>query len=902
MEDAVPPSSVELMAAVRGPLVGRERELLVLAHALEDSRSEGRTRVVTVLGAGGVGKTRLVREFTRELPRAQGGAVRVYSSSARRLALSYGVFKRLFRSRLGIVEGLRPEAAQSQVRIEIAKVLDDRKVGDVCYFLGQLLDVSFPASPLTRAVAEDPSQARAIIRALVRSFFESDAARSPLCIFMDDLHTADDDSLELLCHLFEHLSGPILILCAARAELLSRCEGWSGFGADRHEVIELRPLDDQDSARLMTTLLGPCEDGVPEPLVEAGAALAGGVPGLLEQMVRIFHDTGVLEERTGELEQPRWKVNIDRLASARLPLNVQDAIATRIGALSPPDRRVLEHAAAMGSVFWLGGLLALSRMDREAPELWKVAGVQDVSNIQSLLDDLVRRDFILRMPDSTFPDEIEYVFEHNLERERIATLTSGTAVRRYHQTIADWLSQKEHVRSQEEYCAMLAEHWEKAGRKSSAGITYIEAGDVARRNYAPKKADEYYRKGLELLGDSDAGRRINALHNRGDVLVMLGKTDEALACFREMLQLAYRLGLYHKGGAAHDRIGRLFRDTGALAEAAKHLDTALELFETVTDERGIAAGHDDIGKLLWLKGEYDAALEHMKTALELRRKIGDRRSIALSLNNIGLVWMDRGRVQQAVEAFEAALGIRREIGDPLGIAETLTHLGYLAQDQNDWAGSLELFEEAYRAAMEVGERNLLASLLTSIGETRYHLGEVDEAIRVLKNAEELCDEFGDTLHLASAKRGLAKAYLMQGELRRARENIRRAVDLFGQIRSRIHLAVALRTLGEVTGAGAWGEGHEGKAVDYFMRSIAICKEIGNELELARSYRAFSEYVTHSEHYRANEDIQREATTLGEMAESIFRRHRLPQSIAESRRPDAPSSVSTNQAPGGTSGT
>jgi hypothetical protein len=86
-----------------------------------------------------------------------------------------------------------------------------------------------------------------------------------------------------------------------------------------------------------------------------------------------------------------------------------------------------------------------------------------------------------------------------------------------------------------------------------------------------------------------------------------------------------------------------------------------------------------------------------------------------------------------------------------------------------------------------------------------------------------------------------------------------------------------------------------------MRSIAICKEIGNELELARSYRAFSEYVSHSEHYRANQDIQREAATLGEMADSIFRRHRLPQSVVDSRRPDAPSSATAVPAPGGTSG-
>jgi tetratricopeptide (TPR) repeat protein len=210
----------------------------------------------------------------------------------------------------------------------------------------------------------------------------------------------------------------------------------------------------------------------------------------------------------------------------------------------------------------------------------------------------------------------------------------------------------------------------------------------------------------------------------------------------------------------------------------------------------------------------------------------------------------------------------------LGIAESLTNLGLLAQDRNEWERALELLEEGYRTALEVGERNRLAAILTSIGESRYHLGQVDEAITVLKHAEELCDELGDKLSLASAKRGLAKAYLMQGELRRARENIRRAVDLFAQIRSRVHLAVALRTLGEITAAGAWGEGHEGKAVDYFMRSIAICREIGNDLELARSYRAFSDYVKGSQHYRANQDIQREAVTLGQMADKIFAQHRF----------------------------
>ena len=132
--------------------------------------------------------------------------------------------------------------------------------------------------------------------------------------------------------------------------------------------------------------------------------------------------------------------------------------------------------------------------------------------------------------------------------------------------------------------------------------------------------------------------------------------------------------------------------------------------------------------------------------------------------------------------------------------------------------------------------------------------------------------------LEEAKRGLAKSYLLRGDLKKARTQIKEAVDLFGQVRSKAHLAIALRTLGEVTGAGAWGGKHEARAVEYFMRSIAVGKEIGNEIEVARSYLAFSRYVTASQMYQSNPDIQREAEKLRAMADEIFERHRIPAAV------------------------
>ncbi|MDX2052092.1 MAG: tetratricopeptide repeat protein [Polyangiaceae bacterium] len=855
---------------LRAELVGRTQELAALREAYQRVSKDGAFQGVTILGNAGLGKSRLIEEFLGDLAKTEPAQLRVFSGRARSQVLGYGMFGRLLRDRFEIGEGMEPEEIRSRIRSRVAEVLEDRKVGDVCFFLAQLMGLEFEDSPLTRAIADDPAQARFLRRAVVRSFLEKDAQLSPICLVFEDVHHTDDDSAELLLYLLENLHAKVLVVCTSRPELITRYPNWFHYGEFRHQRLELTPLSQPESVELISQLLRPCADGPPDALIEASVGVAGGNPGLLRGMVHIFHDSGVLQ-RAPE-EGSGWVVNLDKLASVRMPLTVDDAVALRVSAMSPLDRRVLEHAAAMGGVFWLGGLVTLERMERETPNFWDPEERTDTVAISAALDDLVRRDYVLKLQDSAFTGDIEYVFKHNLERQKIANLTSASASQKYHQTIADWLAQKPQVKTQESYCAMLAQHLEQSGSFTRAGLAYLDAGDLARSHYAAKKADEYFSKGLSLLGADDCLRRMNGLHNHGDVLLVLGKTDEALAAFREMLKLAYQFALFAKGGAAHNRIGRLCRDAGALGEARQHLDAGLKLFESADDKRGIASSHDDIGMLLWVRGDYSAALKHLKTALDMRKEIGDRRSIALSLNNIGLVWMEHGEARKASEALEAALQIRREVADPLGVVESLNNLGRLAHDQADHERALVLFNQAYQAAQDIGEHNRIAGVLTRIGETHQRLGNTTEALRFLTQAEELCDELGDRLHLAEAKRGLAKTYLKQKELLKARQAIKHAVDLFGQVRSKVRLAAALRTLGEVTGAGAWGEGHEAKAVDYFMRSIAIAKEIGNELEVAKSYTAFVQYVTNSPHYQRNDAILREASKLKGMASEIFERH------------------------------
>jgi predicted ATPase len=600
------------MSERRAILVARAAEMRELDRAYGFARDNKQTRTVTVVGAPGIGKTRLVRDFFVRA-REAGAAPRVYRGAAREGGAAYEVVARVLRARFGIVEGMDADAAKAQIRAQLAAVLEDRKVGDVAYFLGQLLDLDFQGSPLTSAVEGDPQQVRSMRRALIKSFLETDASKGdePRVIVFDDLQWAHDDSLDLLGSLVDTLRAPIFVVCITRPEMLVRREGWRRHGGERHTLIELSPLGDADAAAVMHDLLSPCGESPDlDKLVESAVVLAGGNPAQLEQIVRMYHDVGVLEA-TDAFEEERWSVHPEKLEAVRLPLSVQDAVQARIAALAVDQRDLLERAAVMGGVFWLGGLVATRRQDESPPEAWEGGETADVLVVRQLLSDLVERDYVLRLPDGTFAGDEEYVFKHNLEREALEHSTPPARARRYHRAIADWLAFRENVEASEENLEMLARHRERADEPALAAAWYVKAADVARSRYANAKAAELYSKGLAMLERSeqtDADVRLRALHHYGDVLQSLGRNDEALRAFGEMLTRAWRLDLRSKGGAAHSRIGRLYRETGLLKQAARHLTAALALFGQSRDERGVGSTLDDIGKLHWLKGDYSLAL------------------------------------------------------------------------------------------------------------------------------------------------------------------------------------------------------------------------------------------------------------------------------------------------------
>lgn len=372
-----------------------------------------------------------------------------------------------------------------------------------------------------------------------------------------------------------------------------------------------------------------------------------------------------------------------------------------------------------------------------------------------------------------------------------------------------------------------------------AAHCFIDAGNRARLRHSNEQAVRFYKRGLELLSDDDVLPRIDALHNLGDVLALVGNSDEAFERFEEMLRLAWLVDHASKGGAAHGRLGRLCRQRGDLESALAHFRQAHELFARARDRRGLAGVFDDVGRVYWLRGEYPLALEHHRRALDVRKELGDKRSMALSLANVGRVLNDSGQFTEAVEQFRAALEIRREIGDRPGEVESLCDLGGVYGASGNLGVAREIFSDALEIAKEIGDRPGQAHVLLRLGESELQLSRAREAAQSLEEAQSILETLGDRMGQAECLLSMAEVCLVLGHVSHAEGHAQRALEIANELGFRSLIGRARRVLGEV-GAAMESPGAE----DHLLAAIQVFRELNHDLELSRALRACASLREH----------------------------------------------------------
>ena len=342
------------------PLVARDGELEALRAAAGRACDGAGPELVTVVGAAGIGKSRLLAELADRLaswlapstppPAWRQGRALPYGDGP-----TFGALAEAVKAEAGILESDGAELATERLVAAAGAVADPVTAAWVAGHLRRLVGVGAgrpgSAGPTTAADREEEFAAW-------RRFLHGLAANRPLVLALEDLHRADDALLDFVEGLVDPDAGPaaVLVLATARPELLERRPGWGAGGT----TIQLEPLDDPDTTGLLATLLA--HHGLPAEVDPALLGRVGGNPLFAEEYVRMLRDRGD-RQANRDTPAPPSTEGLRLSPPVPLPTGVHAIVAARLDALGAADKAVLHDAAVLGQVGWLGALAEITGLD-----------------------------------------------------------------------------------------------------------------------------------------------------------------------------------------------------------------------------------------------------------------------------------------------------------------------------------------------------------------------------------------------------------------------------------------------------------------------------------------------------------------------------------------------------------
>jgi hypothetical protein len=331
-------------------MVGRRTEIDTLKDALYTTFEEGEGQVITISGEAGVGKSRLLYEYQNWLellPSSQGVRFFQGRGSQEAQGLPYSLLRDVFSFRFQILDGDQGEQVRQKVESGFCEVFGGGDDGVMrAHILGQLLGFNFSASSHLKGVLNDAEQLRNRGLMYLIQYFQTLSQEIPVVTFLEDIHWADDSSLDVVSRIGEYTpQHPILFVCAARPILFERRPYW-GEGQTYHTCIELHPLSKRESRQLVAEILKLAVD-IPAELREMVVNGAEGNPFYTEELIKMLIEDGVVIP-----DEEAWQIDLTRLEEVDIPSTLAGVLQARLDCLPSQERTVLQQASVVGRLFW----------------------------------------------------------------------------------------------------------------------------------------------------------------------------------------------------------------------------------------------------------------------------------------------------------------------------------------------------------------------------------------------------------------------------------------------------------------------------------------------------------------------------------------------------------------------
>ena len=694
-------------------LVGRDEELAVLKQTFQRVQTDGRPALVTVIGPAGVGKSRLIAELERHVEELtdiafwRRGRCLAYANTAySALADAVKAQCEIFDDDSAEVAGRKAEAAAREL------FGDDSVVPQLRALVG---------------AGEVREMSREELFEAWRRFLERLAARYPLVLVLDDIHWADDGLLDFVDHVSDWAQGPILVVATARAELFEKRPTWGG-GKRNATSIYLDPLSAAEGEAMLDDLLpGPIDPVLKRTIVERSE----GNPLYVEEIVRKLIDDGVLRATAAS----QWEV-ARSVRDIELPRSVQALIAARLDGLPDDEKAILQDAAVVGRVFWVGAVTDLT--GRPAAEVREALGRLRV------------KELVVPHDPSSFSDEYEFAFRHSLIRDGAYDSLPKALRADKHLGVARWAEERAGDRA-EEIAELVATHELEA-------IGYLDELGEQRPEVEGKALSDAWA----------AARRTRSLR--------LGA--ESTRWYREAERLADRVNV-----PPADR-AELVREHASVsmgpdssAETERVARRAIEAFQAIGNERGIGWANARLVIALMNQARHDEAEEAGRVAVSALEPFGESPELADALHRLGWFLWRRGREREAEPLLRRAIDMATNVGATLVRAEATQTLAVCLVPIAPFAEGQRLMEEAFVLAKEAGDATNLMRAYNNLASVRGGSQGPAATAEVLREGLELALRSGIIAIGGWIAGSLGDTYEVLGRLAEAEENERLAVDL-----------------------------------------------------------------------------------------------------------------------------
>ena len=640
------------------PFIGRDAELGLLKRCYARILRERSVQLVTLLGEPGLGKSRLTHEFARhvddyrELVSWRQGRCLPYGDG-----ITFWALGEIVKAQAGILE--------SDPSTQVAAKLD----GALQALVGRASDREWLRARLAPLLglsnAEGPGADQAELFAAWRRVIEAMAASGPLVLVVEDLHWADAALLQFLKYLIDSSAGiALLVIAAARPELLDRYPGWN-VERPNASSITLSPLTYTDTTALIAALLG--QPVLPTEVQALLLERAGGNPLYAEEFARLLTDRGLLV-RDGHT------VRLSPGQEIPFPETVQALIAARLDLLPLERKALVQDAAVVGKVFWSGALAAIGDRDEQA--------------LQAELDELERKELIRAAKVSSVEGQTEYAFWHAVVRDVAYAQIPRAGRMRRHRTAAEWL---EHLAGERlaDRAEIIAHHYSQAVALARA------TGEQARRL---AELEERARRFLILAGDRAIGLNVAKAQVYYQRALALCPPDHP-----ERPRIV--------AGTA-----RAAFQSGRVEDAAVAYEEAIAGFARHGDVRGQGEALNRLCTVLWNQGETRRSRAVLLQAIELLEQERPSPELCSSYAQMAADRVLSGHSEEAPAWADKALALAEQLGGlPDVKVQALDYRGMARCDLSD-LGGLDDLRQALQLAHQIGAGNDAAVLYVSLAE------------------------------------------------------------------------------------------------------------------------------------------------------------------------------------------